>query len=222
MKIQELIKENRPRERLQIYGPTTLTTAELLALILKSGTKKESILNLTNKLLLKYPLPELSRCSIQQLTKEHGIGKAKASELLAIFELSKRLQQTTKKNAILCAQDVATHYSPRFNNVQQEHILALYLDTKNHLIKDEIITTGILNASLIHPREIFHGAIKHCANALIVIHNHPSGDPTPSAEDLEITKRLSKTGDTLGITFLDHVIIGKNSYWSWKEGNATT
>ncbi|MBI2572276.1 DNA repair protein RadC [Candidatus Woesearchaeota archaeon] len=219
MKFQELALDSRPRERLERYGTNGLSSAELLALILKSGTKKQSILEMCNSLLIKYPLQELARCSLAQLTKEYGIGKAKACQLLAVFELAKRVD--TKEEQVMpitCAADVARRYTSRLGRATQEQVLAMYLDTKNKVIKEEIVTIGILDASLIHPREIFHGAIRHCASALIVIHNHPSGDPTPSSQDLEVTKRLAKTGETVGITFLDHVIIGREGYWSWKEG----
>jgi DNA repair protein RadC len=103
--------------------------------------------------------------------------------------------------------------------LQQEHFVAVYLDSKNNIITDQTITKGIVNASLIHPREVFHGAIKSLASSVIVLHNHPSGDPTPSAEDLDITKRLVETGNVMGIPLLDHVIIAKELYWSWKENN---
>ena len=218
MRITEMSLENRPRERLQKDGPHVLSNAELLALILKSGTQKENILEICNKLLSKYGLEKLSSCTLQELTQEHGIGNAKACQLLALFEIYKRLPHTGNNFKIISsAKDIAELYLPKLQDVAKEHFVAVYLDTKNKIIADQTITIGILNASLIHPREVFYGAIKHLAHAVIVIHNHPSGDPEPSSEDLEVTKRLQKTGEVMGIKLLDHIIIGKNNWWSWQE-----
>ena len=217
MKITDLAPENRPRERLQHEGATALSTAELLAIILKSGTKKENILEISNRLISKYGLQNLSQCSLQQLQQQYGIGPARSSQIVALFELHKRMDFNQEKKKIACAKDVAEIYLPKVRHLQKEQFIAAYLDSKNNLITDETITVGILNSSLIHPREVFHGAIKHLAHSLIVVHNHPSGDPEPSAEDLQITKILEKTGKLMGIPLLDHVILGKDSWWSWAE-----
>lgn len=219
MKLLNILPEHRPRELLQKQGATFLTNAQLLALILKSGTKKESILDLCEHILVKHSLPGLAKLSLKELQQEHGIGKAKACQLQAVFELAQRTSSQPQTNPFIrSAQDIATLYLQQFAQKEQENVLALYLDTKNRLIKDELITLGLLNSSLIHPREIFHGAIKNMANSLVIIHNHPSGDPTPSQDDLKVTKILEKTGEVIGIPFMDHVILGKNSFWSYKEG----
>lgn len=217
MKIHDIAPENRPRERLQKQGAESLSNAELLALILKSGTKNENIIDLCNKLLSKYGLEQLPHASLQQLTTEHGIGQAKASQLIAIFELYKRIPNNKPSQVVRKAADIAKQYLPKTNSLQQEHCYAIYLDTKNNILAEELISKGTLNASLIHPREVFHGAIKHCANSIILIHNHPSGDPTPSEEDIKITKILQKTGELLNLRFLDHIILGRDKWWSWKE-----
>lgn len=220
MKLLDIAPENRPRERLQKHGPSALSNAELLALILKSGTKKENIIDLCNKILSKYGLEQLPNTSLQQLIQEHGIGKAKASQLIAIFELYKRIPHNNKEQQpIRKAADIARQYLPKTNALQQEHCYAIYLDTKNNILAEELISKGTLNTSLIHPREVFHGAVKHCANSIIVVHNHPSGDPAPSEEDLKITKILHKTGELLNIKLLDHIILGRESWWSWKENS---
>ena len=218
MKVTDMSAENRPRERLERDGAGVLSTAELLAIILKSGTKKENVIEMANTLLSKYGLEQLPTCSLVELMEEHGIGKAKACQLLALFELYKRMptgdQQTA---AITCAKDVATMYLPKMKDLPQEQFIAVYINAKHKIINHHLITQGILNASLIHPREVFHGAIKSLAHSLIVLHNHPSGDPEPSKEDLEVTQRLHKTGEVMGIPLLDHIILGKSTWWSWKE-----
>lgn len=198
-------------------GASALSNAELLAVVLKSGTQKENVLVLCQKLLAKYGLEALASCSLQELMQEHGIGKAKACQLLALSELSKRLQVTQKNHqALRKPEDVAALYLPRLSHLQQEHFLALYLDAKHRLIDDQIISKGIVDASLVHPREVFQGAVKRLACSVIVVHNHPSGDCTPSEEDIAVTKKLAKSGEIMGIPLLDHVIIGKDSWWSWK------
>ena len=219
MKITDLAPENRPRERLQKEGAQALSPPELLAIILKSGTKKENVLEISNRLISKHGLQNLPHCSLQQLQQHYGIGPARASQLVALFELYKRVNCKNERKKISCAKDVASLYLPRLQALQKEHFIAIYLDTKNNIIADETITMGILNSSLIHPREVFHGAIKHLAHALIVLHNHPSGDPEPSQEDLHITKVLEKTGKLMGIHLLDHIILGKDSWWSWVESS---
>lgn len=209
--------DNRPRERLEQEGPKSLSTAELLAIVLKSGTKKENVLEISNKLLAKFGKEGLIHCSLPELVNEYGIGKAKACQIVALCEFAQRLSPNNLKTSIKKAEDVAQIYLPRLQHLQQEHFIAVYLDTKNKVISDQVLTIGTINASLIHPREVFHGAIKNLASSVIVIHNHPTGDSKPSKEDLEITNILHQTGKMIGISLLDHLIIGKNEWWSWKE-----
>ncbi len=220
MKLADLSPQDRPRERLEQAGVQALSTAELLALILKSGTKNNSIMELCQKLLAKYSLPELSTITLAALCNEEGIGTAKACQIIAVGELARRLQQPSERRInINNPRDIAELYSSRLRSQQKEYFLAVYLDTKNKIIADEVVTIGILNASLIHPREVFHGALKHLAHSLIVLHNHPSGDPTPSTEDLDVTKQLARAGTVMGIELVDHLIIGNDCYWSWRESN---
>lgn len=218
MKITEMALDNRPRERLEKYGPHALSSAELLAIILKSGTQKENVLEICNKLIAKYSLEKLSSCTLTELVQAHGIGMAKASQIVALFELYRRVEHSTKNGTrISCAKDIADKYLPKFRDVAKEHFMALFLDTRNKIIAEKTITIGTLNSSLIHPREVFYEAIKHLANAVIVIHNHPSGDPAPSQEDLEVTAILEEAGEVMGIKLLDHVILGHTEWWSWRE-----
>lgn len=218
MKITDLAPENRPRERLQKEGASALSSAELLAVILKSGTKKENILEISNRIISKYG-QNLAHCSLPQLQQHYGIGPARASQIIALFELYRRINYNQEKQKISSAKEVAALYLLKTQNLQKEHFIAIYLDTKNNIIADETVTVGILNSSLIHPREVFHGAIKNLAHSVIVVHNHPSGDPEPSPEDLQITKVLERTGKLMGIPLLDHVILGKDTWWSWAESS---
>ncbi|PIN87425.1 hypothetical protein COV12_03955 [Candidatus Woesearchaeota archaeon CG10_big_fil_rev_8_21_14_0_10_32_24] len=218
MRIKEIMSQDRPRERMERAGPQVLSNGELLAILLKSGTKKENVLQISYGLLSKYGLQNLSRTSLQELCQEHGIGKAKACQIVALFELAKRIPlKENEKIPILKSRDLARTYITKMQDLQKEHFVAVYLDSKNKIIVDHTITIGTLNSSLVHPREVFHGAIKHLANAVIILHNHPSGDPTPSEEDLEVTRVLEETGSIMGIQLLDHLIIGKQKWWSWKE-----
>ncbi len=217
MNLTSYAKENLPRERLHAQGAGALSNAELVALILKSGTKQENILDLCQKLLAKYSLEQLAQVSLQQLQQEHGIGVAKASQLIAVFELGKRLKPQRGGNVVRNAREVAEMYLKRFSEEKQENFVAVYLDTKQKIIADQIITKGTLNMSLIHPREVFYGAIRHCAHSLLILHNHPSGDPTPSEEDLRVTHVLQETGEIMQIPVVDHIILGQGRWWSWKE-----
>ena len=217
MKLKDYSTDSLPRERLINSGPSSLSTAELLAIILKSGTKKENIIEISNKLLKKYQLSGLSNATLNELKKEHGIGQAKASQIVAIFEILKRIPQEKTKLKITCAKDIFNYYHNSLSTCKKEHLIAIFLNSKNQLIKDKIITIGTINSSLIHPREIYHEAIKNLASSIIIMHNHPSGDPTPSKEDLEVTNIIKQTGQILQIKMLDHIIIGKNRYWSYVE-----
>ncbi len=219
MKLTDLSPENRPRERLEHAGVAALSNAELLAIILKSGTKNENVLELSHKLLAKYGLEKLATCTIPELAAEHGIGKAKACQLIALFELFRRYTpQSQFQQPITCSKDIATRYLSQMQHLNKEHFRLILLDVKNNIFHEETITIGLLNSSLVHPREVFQPAIKQGAAALIVLHNHPSGDPQPSNEDIQVTQALQKAGNIIDIRLLDHIILGKNSWWSWKEG----
>jgi len=218
MKISNLPKTSRPRERFLELGPNSLSDAELFALILRTGNKNENIIEISNKLLSIYSLEELQNCSLIELQKIKGIGEAKAMQLSSMFELFKRMQnQFKEKIKISSAKQVFELFKNKLKDKKQEHFYILLLDTKNKVIKQEKISSGILDASIVHPREIFNPAIKNSSSRIILVHNHPSGDPTPSKEDLEITKNLIQAGELLGIEILDHIIIGENTFWSYIE-----
>jgi DNA repair protein RadC len=218
MRIKDISTENRPRERLEKQGATALSDAELLAIILKIGNKQENVVDMSNRLLSKYGIAKLSSCSLKELQAIKGIGKAKACQILALFELNKR-HTLAKQNGkpLKSAKDVFQYVEPKLAHLDRECFMVLHLNTKNCVLKEEVVSLGTLNSSLIHPRELFKSAIKESAHSIILTHNHPSGDPEPSEEDYEITERLFDAGELLSIKILDHVIIGKNRYYSFKE-----
>jgi DNA repair protein RadC len=219
MKIKDIPKENRPREKLIKSGAENLSDAEILALILEKGTKKENVIEMSQRLIDFYTLESLSECSLKELRDIDGIGFAKACQIKALFEFNKRHNQSkNKKNKISCAEDVFNLMHERLKDEKQEHFYIIMLDTKNNIIQNPVlITKGILDASIVHPREIFKPAIKNSASKIILVHNHPSGDPTPSREDIEITHKLISFGDELGIKVLDSIVIGRNEWRSWEE-----
>lgn len=202
------------------YGPDALSDAEMLAIILKTGTKGENVTDMSNRLIQKYGIDQLSKLTLQELQEIRGLGPAKAMQIMAVFHLNRRCRLAEKeKTPVKTARDIYEYARPLLAEKEKEHILVLYLDAKNRINKHETISIGTLNSALIHPREIFKTAIKENTNALIVAHNHPSGDPTPSKDDREITKEWHEAGELLEIEMLDHVIIGKDNYYSFKERN---
>ena len=212
--------KEKPRERLLEYGVGSLSDSELLAIIIGKGTRKEGVISLANKLLREHNLETISKMSTQELINIQGIGLAKASQIRASFEINKRLrQEQQQKNTITNAQDVYEQCKETIGQQDKEHFMILHLDTKNKVLKEEIIAIGTLNGALIHPREVFRSAIKEGANSIILVHNHPSGDPTPSQEDKEVTKLLQKAGKILNIKVLDHVIIGNKKWFSFESNN---
>jgi DNA repair protein RadC len=218
MKIKDISIENRPRERMEKQGVQVLSDAELLAIILKFGNKEENVIDMCNRLISKYGVDKLSSCSLKELQEIKGIGKAKASQIIALFEFNKR-HNVSKQNGkpIKTAKDVYDYCYPKLKNLDKEHFMILHLDTKNRILKDEIVSIGTLTCSLVHPREIFKSAIKESSNSIILVHNHPTGDSTPSQEDIKVTDILMKSGELLSIKILDHVIIGSNDYYSFNE-----
>ena len=211
MKIKEIAKEQRPRERLK--AGNVLNDAELLALLLGSGTKGESAIDIGNRLLSENGLDKLNSLSIQELMKIKGIGLAKASKLIAAFELSKRVSSgKICEKIVKNPSDIASHYIKKLRDLKKEHFIAVFLDSKNKIIKDEVISIGTLNSSLVHPREVFKEAIKCSANSVILVHNHPSGSVEPSDEDYRVNKVLVETGNLVGIKVLDHLIVGEGKW----------
>ncbi|MFA6423911.1 MAG: DNA repair protein RadC [Candidatus Magasanikbacteria bacterium] len=216
MKLKEVPAVDRPREKLSKYGPEKLSNKELLAILLGSGVKGTNVVQLSNKILKKFKTEKLSQASFEDLKNTFGLGPAKACLLVACFELGRRFLKDKKHNLILSPKDVWENLKD-IRDHKKEHFVVFYLDTRNQEIKREIISVGTLNANLIHPREVFEPAIMHSAAQLIVAHNHPSGNPEPSEEDLAITKRLAEAGKILGIDLLDHIIIAKESFISLND-----
>jgi len=220
MKIKEMAEAERPRERLLREGVGVLSDAELLAVILQKGTRKENVIDVSNRLIAKFGLDKLASLSLVELQTIDGIGPAKAMQIKSMFEINKRVKMVRNNVQIKCSEDVFEYCSGKLADKDKEFFMIIMLDSKNKIIKDEIVSIGTLNSSLVHPREIFKSAIKESANAVILVHNHPSGDPSPSEEDEEITKRLVEAGELLNIKVLDHVIIGKGNCHSFMRDNA--
>jgi len=220
MKIKDMPETSRPRERFLENGPEALSDAELMAIILRTGTKEENVVEMSNRLISEYKLENLFDCSLKELQEIKGIGPSKAIEILTISELGKRYSK--RKNPIkkiTSAKDVFTFFHERLKNKKQEHFYTLLLNTQNIIVKEELVSIGVLDSALLHPREVFKPAIKNSAKKIIIVHNHPSGNPSPSPEDLDITKKLIEIGEMLDIKVLDHVIIGRGKWWSWVEDN---
>jgi len=218
MKIKSMPLDSRPREKLKKYGVENLSNAELLAIILRTGIKNENVIDMSNRLIQEYGIDKISECSLKELQEIKGIGIAKACQILASFELNKRKEyQKNEVRKISCSNDVFNLLHEKLKDKKQEVFLILMLDNKNKILGLKEICIGILDASIIHPREIFKPAIKNSASKIILVHNHPSGDPNPSNEDIEVTEQLKKAGEEIGIPILDHIIIGRDCFWSWKE-----
>ncbi|MBM7644722.1 DNA repair protein RadC [Scopulibacillus daqui] len=218
--IRDVPKEERPRERLIKEGVHVLSNQELLAIILRTGTKDESVLQLSHRLLHQFEgLSLLKEASIEELENVKGIGKTKAVQLIAAMELGRRVSQlkNEERYVIRSPEDGAKYVMDEMRFLSQEHFVCLYLNTKNQVLYRKTIFIGSLNASIVHPREVFKEALRRSAASIICFHNHPSGDPTPSREDIEITKRLVECGMLLGIDVLDHIIIGDQIFISLKE-----
>ncbi|BDG46305.1 MULTISPECIES: DNA repair protein RadC [Parageobacillus] len=218
--IRDVPKDDRPRERLLSAGPESLADHELLAILLRTGTKEESVLQLAHRLLQHFEgLRLLKDASIEEITSIKGIGTTKAIQILAAIELGRRIHRLgyNDRYVIRSPEDGAKYVMEDMRFLSQEHFVAIYLNTKNQVIYRKTIFIGSLNASIVHPREVFKEAIKRSAASIICAHNHPSGDPTPSREDIDVTKRLAECGRIIGIELLDHLIIGDQKFVSLKE-----
>lgn len=217
--IHDLPKSERPRERLQQHGAEALSSQEILALILGRGIKGESVMVTAQRLLSAFGnVKNISEASIEELSAVKGIGPAKASQLKASFELAKRKDEHNGEQiAVRSHQDVIKLVKQQLKGKKKEQFLILCLDTRNNLIKISTISTGTLDTSLVHPREVFKEAIQSLSSSIILIHNHPSGNPEPSDADIDITKRILETGKIVGIDVLDHIIVADNNSFSFKE-----
>ena len=220
LNIKDLANSEKPRERLLERGEKYLSNAELIAILLNTGRKGSSSLDIANELLNKVThIKHLQQMSIFDLKAIKGIGLYKAIVLKAAFELGIRMHSGSIESQVKVNKpaDVANYLMGELQHLPQEHFVALFLNSKNIIIKQKTIFKGTLNSSIIHPREIFCEAIKWSSHAIIVAHNHPSGDVTPSTEDIKTTQRLIECGEIIGIGLLDHIIIGHNSYLSLVE-----
>jgi DNA repair protein RadC len=218
--IKELPIEERPRERLIRHGALVLSNAELLAILLRVGTKEENAISLAHRILKQdQGLRFLVDSKVEQLACIKGIGQAKASQIKAAIEIGKRLAafELGIDKPVKCPQDVSDLLMEDMRYLKKEHMKLVLLNIKCNLISVEEISVGSLNASIVHPREVFNPAIKKSCASIIMVHNHPSGDPTPSNEDIGITARIYEAGKLLGIELADHIIIGDGKYVSMKE-----
>ncbi|WP_088554542.1 RadC family protein [Calderihabitans maritimus] len=218
--IKELPEELRPRERMLQVGPQALSNAELLAILIRTGSARETALDLAQKLLCRpNGLRYLVEASIEELSSIKGMGLAKAAQIKAAVELGRRLATSSSelRPCIRSPEDVIRLVMEEMRYLDREHFRAISLNTKNQVIAMDTVSVGSLNSSIVHPRELFKEAIRRSAAALVLVHNHPSGDPTPSQEDIDVTRRLAEAGQILGIKVLDHVIIGDGKYLSMKE-----
>lgn len=218
--IRDLPPAERPRERLQQLGAKALSSQEILALILGRGISGESVMVTVQRLLSQFgSLRGIADASIEEMSHIRGIGLAKASQIKAAFELAKRLDAAPEpgKQTVKTPEDVAKLVQGRLRGEKREHFLTLLLDTRGHLIKSVEVSVGSLDASIVHPREVFKEAISASAASVIFVHNHPSGNPEPSGDDIELNKRLAQAGEIMGIDVLDHVIIGERNHVSMKR-----
>ncbi|MGA2669767.1 MAG: DNA repair protein RadC [Ignavibacteria bacterium] len=224
--VHDLPQSERPRERLKENGAGSLASHELLAIILGSGSQGESVVVMAQKLLAHFgSLKAVFEASLEDLQKIKGLGPAKASQLLACFEIARRVNkkitEDEKENLqlrpVTSPGDIVELIKSKIINYSREQFLVVSFDTRNRILGTDSISTGTLTASLVHPRETFESAIRKHAASIIISHNHPSGDTEPSEEDMKITKRLSEAGKVMGIEVLDHIIVTKNGYFSFKE-----
>ncbi|MBU6392820.1 MAG: DNA repair protein RadC [Planctomycetota bacterium] len=218
--IKQLPTHERPRERLIQSGDEYLTDAELLGIIIRDGTTNYSAVDLAQELLSKYgDFRKLSSVSIGELCKVRGIGPARAAQIKASLAIAKRFSTISVKPSqqFKCSRDIFNHFHERLRERKQEVFFIVLLDNKNRIIKELDISKGSLTSSIVHPREVFNPAIKESAVSVIFVHNHPSGDPEPSKEDIQMTRRLLEVGDVVGIKVLDHIIIGNECFVSLKD-----
>lgn len=220
MTLRDVPEQDRPRERMLREGAQALSDAELLAVLLRTGTHRESAVILAQRMLKEAGgLSRIPRLSVKEMTGIRGIGETKALQIHAGIELGRRLARLSQgdRPVIRSPRDAAALVMEEMRHLQKEHFVVLFLNTKNHVIAQETLSMGSLNASLVHPREVFRSAIRQGSASIICIHNHPSGDPTPSREDIALTNRLVEAGNIIGIEVLDHLIIGDGIFISLKE-----
>lgn len=222
--IKEIPLNDRPREKMAANGAAVLTDAELIAILLRTGTAEKSAIDIASEMTadggLYKRLAGITR--LNELTNIKGLGQAKAATVLAALEIGRRIASAKpiEKIHLSCPQDVADFLMPRLRYAAKEQFVVILLNNKNKVIGTEVVSEGSLSSSIVHPREVYAPAILHHAAAIMVAHNHPSGDPKPSTEDAEVTRMLVRSGKVLGIPMIDHVIIGDGNYYSFLENEA--
>ena len=218
--MKDLAPDDRPREKLLCHGRAALGDNELVALVLGSGSRRRSALTVANELLAAHGgLHGLARCSCDDLVRVAGIGLARAAQIVAALELGRRTLAVAPSARVRMAspREAAAYLMPRFGARGVEQFGIVILDTKHRVVRPAVIAVGTLNTSAVQPREVFREAAIGGAHAIVVFHNHPSGDPTPSPDDVELTRRLMAAGSLMGIDVVDHLILGDQGYWSFKE-----
>ncbi|MHB8917806.1 MAG: RadC family protein [Desulfocucumaceae bacterium] len=219
-KIKDMPADQRPRERLIREGARVLSDPELLAVILRTGSSNKSAVELATEVVSHFSgLKNLVAAGVEELSTIKGMGPVKAAQLKAALEIGRRLASVSESErpTVRGPEDAAAVVMEEMRHLDREHFCALLLNTKHQVVAKETISIGTLNTSVVHPRELFKTAIKRSASAVILVHNHPSGDPTPSREDRDITRRLQEAGSIIGIEVLDHIIIGDNKFVSFKD-----
>lgn len=218
-KIKTWPESERPREKLLHHGPESLTDAELLAIILRGGTRKANAVDIAKVMLRDFgSLSGISSRNVQELRQYHGLGNTKAISIIAAFEIGRRAAfRSGQKISITCPQDVFKYFQNKMRDLMVEVFDVLLLDSSNHVQRNVRISEGILNSSLVHPREVFRPAISEPSAAIILVHNHPSGNSEPSQEDISVTKQIVEAGKIIGIPVHDHIIICRDSYTSFAE-----
>ena len=220
MRVEELPVEDRPRERLRAFGPEVLSLSELVAIVIGSGTRERGATELAADLVTAFEsIRELAGASIERLTRVSGMGVAKACRVRAAIELGRRVVKADrgKRRIVKCPEDAACLVMEDMKTLDREHFKVILLDSKNSVISIETVSVGTVNASIVHPREALKPALEKSATSMILVHNHPTGNVSPSREDILITRRFEKCGRILGIDIVDHIIIGDGDYRSMKE-----
>jgi DNA repair protein RadC len=219
-RIRELPADERPRERLLHYGADALSPTELLAILLRTGNEQRSATGLAEHLLSEFHgIRGVARATVTELASVHGIGPAKAAQIKAAIEFGRRLVAASpeERPKVRSPRDIYDLLGPTLRDEKREHFVAVLMDTKGGVLRQRTVSVGDLSSSLVHPREVFAEAIRYSAASIIVAHNHPSGDPTPSPEDAAVTRRLVEAGEILGIEVLDHIVLGDGRWVSLKE-----
>ena len=218
--VQESLFDMLPQERLEKMGEKALSNSELLAIILRTGTKEDNVFHLSQRVFDKFQnLHDFKQASLEELRSITGVGKVKSAQIKAMIELGKRIQIANQElgEKITSSFSLAQSLIAQTKDYKQEHLIVIYLNTQNMVIRRKTVFVGTLNSSIAHPREIFREAVKFSASSIILAHNHPSTDPQPSSNDKSLTKQIQEAGNTMGIPLIDHLIVGNDDYYSFRE-----